>query len=211
MDQLQDYRAFFTQFLRSYQTTGAVMPSGRTLAAALCRHVGGGPVPQRILEAGPGTGAVTGRIIERMRPQDQLWLVELNPAFAAHLRRTFQERPTFRAVADRCQLVEGSLQELDQAGQFDVVVSGLPLNNFSTQDVRHILEAYTTLLKPGGILSFFQYMLIRPAKMMVSLGPERARLRGVGDAIERVLGEREFAREWVWPNVPPAWVHHLRF
>ena len=25
------------------------------------------------------------------------------------------------------------------------------------------------------------------------------------------LGSREeFAREWVWPNVPPAWVHHIR-
>jgi phospholipid N-methyltransferase len=209
--QLQDYRAFLSQFLRNYQTTGAVIPSGRALASALCRHVGTGPAPQRILEAGPGTGAVTGRIIERMRPQDQLWMVELNPAFAAHLRRAFQERPAFRNVADRCHLVEGSLQELDQAGQFDVVVSGLPLNNFSPADVRQILDAYATLLKAGGIVSFFQYILIRPAKMIVSLGSERARLKGVGDAIDRVLGQREFAREWVWPNVPPAWVHHLRY
>jgi phosphatidylethanolamine/phosphatidyl-N-methylethanolamine N-methyltransferase len=211
MGQLQDYRAFLTQVLRNGQTTGAVMPSGRTLAFALSRHVGRGPAPQRILEAGPGTGAVTGHIIERMRPQDQLWLVERNPAFAAHLRRMFQERPAFRAVADRCHLVEGSAQELDQAGQFDVVVSGLPLNNFSPEDVKHILEAYARLLKPEGILSFFEYILIRPAKMMVSLGPGRARLKGVGEVIERVLGEREFAREWIWPNVPPAWVHHLRF
>ena len=67
------------------------------------------------------------------------------------------------------------------------------------------------LLKPGGILSFFQYILIRPAKMFVSTGQERNRLKGVGEAIEGVLGEREFAREWVWVNVPPAWVHHIRF
>ena len=74
-----------------------------------------------------------------------------------------------------------------------------------------ILQAYAKLLKPGGILSFFQYILIRPAKMFVSAGPERDRLKGVGEAIEGMLGEREFAREWVWPNVPPAWVHHIRF
>ena len=56
---LSDYRAFLTQFLRNYQTTGSVLPSSRALASALCRHVGTG-APQRILEAGPGTGAVTG-------------------------------------------------------------------------------------------------------------------------------------------------------
>ena len=121
---LSDYRAFLTQFLRNYQTTGAVIPSGRALASALCRHVGTG-APQKILEAGPGTGAVTGRVIERLRPEDHLWMVELNPTFAAHLRRAFDERPSFRAVAERCHLVEGSLQELGRHGDFDIIVSGM--------------------------------------------------------------------------------------
>ena len=207
---LSDYRAFLTQFLRHYETTGAIIPSGRALGGALCRHVGTG-APQRILEAGPGTGAVTGCLIERMRADDQLWLVELNPAFAAHLRQAFNERPSFQAVANRCHLVEGSVQDLGQDTPFDVVVSGLPLNNFSPEAVRVILESFAKLLKPTGILSFFQYILIRDAKTMVSFGPERTRLKSVGEAIDGVLTEREFAREWVWPNVPPAWVHHLRF
>ena len=210
MGQLQDYRAFLTQFLRHYETTGAIIPSGRALAAALCRHVGAG-APQRILEADPGTGAVTGCVIERMRADDQLWLVELNPAFAAHLRNAFTERPSFQAVANRCHLVEGSVQDLGQDTQFDLVVSGLPLNNFSPEVVRAILASFAKLLKPTGILSFFQYILIRDAKTLVSVGPERTRLKSVGEAIDGVLTEREFAREWVWPNVPPAWVHHLRF
>ena len=131
---------------------------------------------QKILEAGPGTGAVTGCIIERMRRDDQLWMVELNPTFAAHLRSAFKEKPLFRDVAERCHLVEGSVQQLGPMGalaghgQFDLVISGLPLNNFSSEDVRDILQAYSTLLKPGGILSFFQYILLRPAKMFVSVG-----------------------------------------
>ena len=211
MTQLGDYRAFLTQFLRNYETTGSIIPSGRALATALSRHVGQGDAPQRILEAGPGTGAVTRCIVERMRHDDQLWMVELNPTFAAHLRSAFEQRPAFRAVADRCHLVEGSVQALGQEGQFDVVVSGLPLNNFSSDDVRAILEAYSRLLKPSGILSFFQYILIRDARAMVSFGGERSRLKGVGAAIDGVLDKREFSREWIWPNVPPAWVHHLRF
>jgi phospholipid N-methyltransferase len=208
---LSDYQTFLTQFLRNYETTGSVIPSGRALGTALCRYVGYDRTGQKILEAGPGTGAVTGCIIERLRPEDELWMVELNPTFASHLRSAFKEKPTFRDVADRCHLIEGSVQQLGHEGHFDLVISGLPLNNFSSDDVRKILQAYAKLLKPGGILSFFQYILIRPAKMFVSVGPERDRLKGVGDAIEGVLGEREFAREWVWVNVPPAWVHHIRF
>lgn len=211
MTQLGDYRAFLTQFLRNYETTGSIIPSGRALATALSRHVGQGDAPQRILEAGPGTGAVTRCIVERMRHDDRLWMVELNPTFAAHLRTAFKEKPDLRAVADRCHIVEGSVQALGKDGQFDLVVSGLPLNNFSPDDVRIILEAYSKLLKPTGILSFFEYILIRPAKMMVSTASERDRLRGVGAAIEAMLRQREFAREWIWPNVPPAWVHHIRF
>ncbi len=207
---LSDYRAFLTQFLRNYHTTGAVIPSGRALASALCRYVGTG-APQKILEAGPGTGAVTGRVVERMRPDDQLWMVELNPTFAAHLRGAFEQRPAFRAVAERSHLVQGSVQELGQHGEFDIVVSGLPLNNFSSEDVGAILDAYSRLLKPAGVLSFFQYILIRDAKTLVSLGMERRRLKRVGAAIDSLLEEREFTREWIWPNVPPAWVHHLRF
>jgi phosphatidylethanolamine/phosphatidyl-N-methylethanolamine N-methyltransferase len=211
MNRLADYQTFLTQFLRNYNTTGSVIPSGRALGSALCRYVGDGTAPQKILEAGPGTGAVTSCIIDRLRHDDQLWMVELNPTFAAHLRGAFKEKPSFRNAASRCHLIEGSVQQVGHEGQFDVVISGLPLNNFSSEDVRDILQAYGKLLKPGGILSFFQYILIRPAKMFVSAGPERTRLQGVGEAIDGVLGEREFAREWVWVNVPPAWVHHIRF
>jgi phosphatidylethanolamine/phosphatidyl-N-methylethanolamine N-methyltransferase len=213
VSRLSDYQTFLTQFLRNYQTTGSVIPSGRALGSALCRYVGDGG-PQKILEAGPGTGAVTGCIIDRMRQEDELWMVELNPTFAAHLRSAFNDKPAFREAASRCHLIEGSVAQLgplSKDGQFDLIISGLPLNNFSSTDVKDILQAYAKLLKPDGILSFFQYILIRPAKMFVSLGPERDRLKGVGEAIEGVLGEREFAREWVWANVPPAWVHHIRF
>jgi phospholipid N-methyltransferase len=211
MSRLSEYQTFLTEFLRSYNTTGAVIPSGRALCHSLCRYVGAGGRPQRILEAGPGTGAVTRCIIDRMGQDDQLWMVELNPAFAAHLRRAFEDQPAFRAAASRCHLVEGALQQLGHDEPFDLVISGLPLNNFSSEDVRAVMQAFSKLLKPGGVLSFFEYILVRPAKMFVSAGAERARLRGVGEAIGSVVGEKAIAKEWVWVNVPPAWVHHVRF
>ena len=40
---------------------------------------------------------------------------------------------------------------------------------------------------------------------------ERVRLQGIGKALASILGPHEIKRDWIWPNVPPAWVHHVRF
>ena len=42
MNRLTDYQTFLTQFLRNHETTGSLIPSGRALGNALCRHVGQG-------------------------------------------------------------------------------------------------------------------------------------------------------------------------
>src|SRR5689334_9085073 len=90
---LADYRVFWRQFREAYHSTGAVLPSGRGLARALARYVredvppcgrraplrvtaNGESSGRRILEVGPGTGAVTVQILGDMRPDDRLVMVE---------------------------------------------------------------------------------------------------------------------------------------
>src|SRR4051812_19990803 len=105
---------FLKQYFRHFNSTGAVLPSGRLLARALCRHSRcekSASKPRRILEVGPGTGAVTRQLVECLGPNDQLTLVELNDAFVAHLRDRFASEPAFQRVADRCQIVQGRLEE----------------------------------------------------------------------------------------------------
>jgi phosphatidylethanolamine/phosphatidyl-N-methylethanolamine N-methyltransferase len=208
---LSDWRVFFKEFVRNYHTTGAILPSGRALAAALARFVAmPAEGPRNILEVGPGTGAVTRHIIAAMRPDDRLCLVELNPSFVAHLRDRFQNDPAFQAVADRAQVQHCAVEELPDGAAYQVIVSGLPLNNFSVESVRRILAALERLLAPGGTLSFFEYIALRRLKTLVSRRAERARLRGIGHVMGGLLAEHELRRDWIWPNVPPAWVHHVQ-
>jgi phospholipid N-methyltransferase len=205
-----DYGIFLKQFVEQFQTTGAVMPSGKPLAAALCRFVGASPAPQRILEVGPGTGAVTTTLVERMRDEDHLCLIEINQTFVAHLKTAFQERAPLRAKAHRVDVIHGRLEDLTDDGRYDLIVSGLPLNNFNVAAVEQILDGFGRLLKPGGVLSFFEYIAVRSMKSWVSSKDERERLRAIGGLLHRALDGREIRRDWVWPNVPPAWVHHVR-
>jgi phosphatidylethanolamine/phosphatidyl-N-methylethanolamine N-methyltransferase len=208
---LSDYRVFLKQFFRRYHTTGAILPSGRPLASALCRYVRDGSGPRRILEVGPGTGAVTARLVQLLHPTDHLELVELNDDFVRHLRERFTSEPGFQAVADRSELIHGRLEDLSGEGCYDLIVSGLPLNNFSAAEVQQILTVFGRLIKPGGILSFFEYIAIRRIKVLLSGRLERQRLREIGEVLGRLLQSREIRCDWVWPNVTPAWVHHVQF
>src|SRR5436190_17067909 len=99
-----DQRVFLKQFWKQYRTTGAIWPSGRSLSRALARFVREGNGPRRILEVGPGTGAVTAEIIRGMKPDDRLELVELNDDFVAHLRTRFADEPAFQSAAARSEI-----------------------------------------------------------------------------------------------------------
>jgi phospholipid N-methyltransferase len=181
------------------------------LAKALARFVAGDGAGQQILEVGPGTGAVTRHIATRMGPADCLHLVELNDTFVAELRLGLTHDPVLQRVSDRTQIFHSAVESLPGDVRYDVVISGLPLNNFAVHEVEQILAKLAGLLKPGGTLSFFEYIAIRHARALVSGRGERDRLRGIGRVLGAVLGPHEFRRDWIWPNVPPAWVHHVRF
>jgi phosphatidylethanolamine/phosphatidyl-N-methylethanolamine N-methyltransferase len=102
------------------------------------------------------------------------------------------------------------VQELPGEGQYDVIVSGLPMNNFSVELVESILGACRRLLAPGGTFSYFEYIAVRPMRAMISRQAERQRLRGLDHILGELLARHEFSRQAVLTNLPPAWVHHLR-
>jgi phospholipid N-methyltransferase len=224
---LADYRVFWRQFRQAYNSTGAVLPSGRGLAVALSRFVRdsetdsatkkNGTPPQssdpvdarRILEVGPGTGAVTVRIIDDMRADDRLVLVERNEQFVYHLKQRLAEIPADESVRDRISVVHAAVEELPENEPYDLIISGLPLNNFAVESVDQILSKLGRLLAPGGTLSFFEYVAVRRAKSLVCSRTDRERLQGIAQVLGRFLHD-EVRRDLVWANVPPAWVHHVR-
>src|SRR5579884_4442428 len=101
----RDHRLFLREYLRHFHHTGAVLPSSRSLAKALARHVGEGDGERRVLEVGPGTGSVTRQIVARLRLNERLDLVELNPAFVERLTHRFQAEAPFAAVAERVKII----------------------------------------------------------------------------------------------------------
>jgi phospholipid N-methyltransferase len=201
---------FFRECRRQFRTTGAVLPSSRFLARALVRQLRGPRPAGRILEVGPGTGSVTREIARWMLPQDRLDAVEINGHFVAVLQKEVREDRAFRACRDRIQVIHAAVEDLPGESVYDYIVSGLPLNNFSVAQVRSIFATYRRLLKPGGTLTYYEYVLVRQLKTPFVNRRERRRLFRVGRVMSGYIRDYQIRRERIFINVPPATVRHLR-
>jgi phospholipid N-methyltransferase len=201
---------FFRESRRHFRDTGSLLPSSRFLAHALVTELRKRRAPGRILEVGPGTGSVTLQILRHLLPGDQLDLVEVNGHFIDLLRARFDREWKFWRHQDQVRLLHAAVQTLRGEGVYDYIISGLPLNNFPVAQVREIYQVYSRLLKPGGTLSYYEYVFIRQLKTPFADRRERRRLYRVGRIVTQYIRAYQVRRQQVFMNVPPAIVRHLR-
>jgi phospholipid N-methyltransferase len=205
-------RTFRTDALR----VASLIPTSQTAARAMSAQVAQDTRPHKaILEVGPGSGAITEALAHAVGPTDQLTLVELNPDFVRYLRQRLHTDRRFAAVRDRVDLLEMSITDLSGEATFDHIVSALPFTNFPPELVEAVLDRYQTLLKPGGSLTFIEYVWGRRARIALSgLTGHRAQKAGA-EAVEKLIAARIRSYEWeratVLRNLPPAWIRRWRF
>src|SRR5438309_1799661 len=77
--------------------------------------------------------------------------------------------------------------------------------------VREIFADYERLLKPEGVLSYFEYLGIRNLKMLLVGKKERRRLHVLTRMLERRIRTYQIGEERVFFNVPPAVARHFCF
>lgn len=204
-------KAYFLRSLRgAFTSVGAVLPTSiyaaRAMAAEFARREG----PRRVLEVGPGTGAITRAIVEAMRPGDELVLCELHEPFVEYLRRRFDTEPAFRRVRDQVTILHADVTQIDRGRPFDAIVSAIPFTNLPPALVEAILETYRAILAPDGTLTYIEYAYLRALKGLVQSAEARAASQAASAVLDRFLERHEFRRDTEARNLPPAWVHHLR-
>jgi phospholipid N-methyltransferase len=142
-----------------------------------------------VVEVGPGTGAFTGLILERLGRHGRFLGIEINPSNARELRRRFPRAQVHRDSAENLPAYLGR-------GRADCIVSGLAWGNMlpATQD--RIFDAMLRTLAPGGLFTTFAYV-------HACWFPTSLRFR------RRLF--RDFARvettSIIWRNLPPAFVY----
>jgi phospholipid N-methyltransferase len=182
--------SILTEFLIHPRWTGAIAASSPALAAAMTADL----QLERagtVVELGPGTGAITEAILDRLPPDGKLVAVEVNDRFAARLARRYRDRPV--------EVLHASAEDLATlvAGPVDAVVSGLPWTVMPHPVRRTVLRAVADVLAPDGRFTTFAYL-------HATWTPPARRF-------QRELS-RHFATvrrsDWIARNIPPAFVHH---
>jgi phosphatidylethanolamine/phosphatidyl-N-methylethanolamine N-methyltransferase len=135
---------------------GAILPS----SPALCRRVVAQTRcsdDQIVVELGAGTGVVTHALIESGLPPERLYVVEVVPDMAEHLRRSLPGVNVIQGDA-RClpQLIPEEFH-----GRVGTVIVGIPLVLLPLAEQRRFIEAIEAVA-PGSGFICYTYMLTSP-------------------------------------------------
>lgn len=195
-DRRQDHWLFLTQFRKSPRTVGAIAPSSRRLARAMLDGLPLEPGSAvRVVELGPGTGAVTGEIARRLPADAACLAIDVDPVFSARVSARW---PRIDSVCDRAE----RLVEIARARNLlpvDHIVSGLPFASLPVESARAIVDAIVASLKGGGTFTTFQYVHAYGFSSAIAVRETLTREMGSAPTRSVVLG-----------NLPPAWVLRWR-
>ena len=176
-------------FLRSWMekplATGAVTPSGKPLARAMASFVDP-DLDGKVIELGPGTGAVTAALVEQGIDPERLVLVEFNPSFCQLLRARYPEATVVQGDAYAIRRLAGSLIRRPAAA----VVSSLPLFTKPMKFRLRLVNDAFDLMHPGAPFIQFTYAVVPPIP-------------------KELEGATTECSERIWLNLPPArvWVY----
>ncbi|WP_326830009.1 methyltransferase domain-containing protein [Streptosporangium sp. NBC_01810] len=185
---------FIREFAKAPTVVASVIPSSRALARQMASPIPstGQPV---VVELGPGTGAFSRTIQERLDGRGRHIALDVNERFTALLTQRYAG---LDAVTADARDVAAILADRG-LGQADAIVSGLPWAAFRPERQRELLDAIVDSLSPQGAFTTFAYIHAR------RFIPARRLRRSLTDRFEEVVLGRT-----VWANLPPALVYHCR-
>ena len=183
---------FLAAFLRRPGAVGAVAPSSAALAQSMLRGCGLRRA-KVVVELGPGTGAFTRFIVERIGPVTHFLALELDQQNTLALKRRF---PGGHLHHDSAEHVQRYLPADQKA---DCIISGLPWGSMTAATQNRILDPVFASLKPGGTFSAMAYI---HATWFPSSRHFRRRLENHFKSVA--------ISPIVWRNLPPAIVYRCR-
>jgi phospholipid N-methyltransferase len=182
---------FLGEYIRNPAAVGAFAPSSPKLARAMIEGCDLHNA-ETVVELGPGTGAFTGPILDRIGPKTTFFALELSPDYVRRLRTRFPDLVLYNDSAEHIAAYLGR----HGRRSVDYIISGLPWASIRQEVQDRILHQLFRVLKPGGVFTTFGYLHTRPAPNAIHFG----RLTRNHFASVKVTS-------LVWLNVPPALVY----
>ena len=140
---------FFRRWLANPLQMGSVVPSSAALCMRVVRQVRYS-ANEAVIELGAGTGVISRALLERGVPPERLFVVEIVPDMAEHLRR----------VLPGVNVIEGDARQLPRLlpehwhGRIGTVVCGIPLVLLPVPEQRRFIDAIEDVAPGRGFLHY---------------------------------------------------------
>ena len=215
---LKDIYLFIREFVTEFQSTGTLCPTSRWAAQALASPIrsklgdntsSGSLSSRQILEVGPGTGAVTFKILAEMGPSDYFTICEINPRFVAVLKQKLEKCQHFQPHRERVTFFQGPIQDLPEDTKFNIIICALPFLNFDTPMIQEIFLKLKRLSMPETIMTYYEYIGLRAIGLLVPFLKRRARFQRINSFFSSVFTEHLSGRQRIWLNFPPINIYEL--
>lgn len=185
------FLSLYRKIRRNIKEDGLIVSSSGFLVNAMVGRIDFSR-PLRILEIGSGKGPITREIIRRMSDESELDICEIKEEYNPWIERLIGEFPQKQVRLHNCCVTE----ILDMKGDYDVIISSLPLENFSRLGdskafLQRVLDSLKQGLKDGG--TYLQYQYFKSNK----------------NDIERTFGKSMDAVSFVLFNILPAFVYSM--
>lgn len=145
---------FFEGFLEHPVMVGSIIPSSRFTIAKMLAPVKWDEC-RVFVEYGPGVGTFCRPVLDRLRRDGQLIVIDTNPLFIEYLRATITDG-RFSAVLGSAADVE-EIVRAHGADHADYVLSGLPFSTLPDGIGPAIAAATYRVLRPGGAFLVYQF------------------------------------------------------
>ncbi len=151
---LGPWGVFFEGFVKHPVMVGSIIPSSRFTIEKMLAEVDWDEC-KLFVEYGPGVGTFCRPVLERLRRDGALIVIDTNPLYIDYLRRTISDS-RFTAVLGSAADVEDIIRAHGHE-HADYVLSGLPFSTLPDGVGPAIAEATHEVLRPGGAFMVYQF------------------------------------------------------
>jgi len=151
---LGPWGVFFQGFVEHPVMVGSIIPSSRFTIRKMLAPVNWDEC-KLFVEYGPGVGTFCRPVLEKLRRDGQLIVIDTNPLYIDYLRKTITDS-RFIAVHGSATDVEEIIRAHGHE-QADYVVSGLPFSTLPDGVGPAIAAATHRVLRPGGAFLVYQF------------------------------------------------------
>ena len=145
---------FFEGFLKHPVMVGSIIPSSRFTITKMLDPVDWDEC-RLFVEYGPGVGTFCQPVLDRLRRDGALIVIDTNPLFVDYLRKTIADS-RFTAVLGSAEDVR-QIVEAHGHDHADYVLSGLPFSTLPEGVGPSIARATHEVLRPGGAFLVYQF------------------------------------------------------